>query len=108
MEEMEEIGMENNMPVWEWEDAVSFIAERCNIDRDTIEKVLELELDYERSVGIIDESEERFIISDVTQEEMDILEREGFDLFWHDGSNDIQVCGDEEYYKMALHAIRRI
>lgn len=53
--------MDNNMPVYEYEDAINFIAERCNVDKDTIEKVLMLEEDYMRSIGIvIDEQEEIF------------------------------------------------
>lgn len=45
----------NNAPIWEWEDAVEFIAERCDIDRDIIEEVLELEFEYERSIGIVED-----------------------------------------------------
>ena len=40
-------------PIYVFEDAVNFIAERCNTDRETIEKILMLEDDYMRSVGII-------------------------------------------------------
>ena len=36
----------------------NFIAERCNTDRETIEKILMLEDDYMRSVGIIIEEME--------------------------------------------------
>jgi len=43
----------DNIPVYEYEDAINFIAERCDIDKDTIEKVLMLEEDYMRSIGII-------------------------------------------------------
>lgn len=49
--------MADEMLVFDWEDAVNFIAERCEIDKETIEKVLSLEEDYMRSVGIIDEDE---------------------------------------------------
>lgn len=45
--------MNENTPVYEWEDAINFIAERCDIDKETIEKVLILEEDYMRSIGII-------------------------------------------------------
>lgn len=45
----------NNAPIWEWDDAVEFIAERCDIDTDIIEKVLELEFEYERSIGIVED-----------------------------------------------------
>ena len=45
--------MNENTPVYEWEDAINFIAERCDSDKETIEKVLILEEDYMRSVGII-------------------------------------------------------
>lgn len=47
-------------PIYVFEDAVNFIAERCNIDRETIEKILMLEDDYMRSVGIIIEEMEWF------------------------------------------------
>ncbi len=47
----------NDTPVYEFEDAINFIAERCDVDKDIIEKVLLLEEDYMRSIGIIvDES----------------------------------------------------
>lgn len=44
----------NNTPVYEYEDAINFIAERCDVSMDVIEKVLLLEEDYMRSIGIID------------------------------------------------------
>lgn len=47
-------------PIYVFEDAVNFIAERCNTDRETIEKILMLEDDYMRSVGIIIEEMEWF------------------------------------------------
>lgn len=47
-------------PIYVFEDAVNFIAERCNTDRKTIEKILMLEDDYMRSVGIIIEEMEWF------------------------------------------------
>ena len=43
----------NNTPVYDYEEAISFIAERCDVDKDIIEKVLLLEEDYMRSIGII-------------------------------------------------------
>jgi len=43
----------NNTPVYDYEDAINFIGERSNISKDIIEKVLMLEEDYMRSVGII-------------------------------------------------------
>ncbi|MDE6435759.1 MAG: hypothetical protein K2L07_16235 [Lachnospiraceae bacterium] len=43
----------NDMSVYEYEDAINFIAERCDIDKDIIERVLLLEEDYMRSIGII-------------------------------------------------------
>lgn len=45
--------MEENTPIYSWDDAINFIVERCKVDKDTIEKVLNLEEDYMRSVGII-------------------------------------------------------
>ena len=49
--------MDNNTPVYDCEDAINFIAERCDINKDTIEKVLMLEEDYMRSIGIISDEE---------------------------------------------------
>lgn len=46
---------ENNTPVYEWSNAIEYIANRCNLSRDIIEHVLELEEDYMRSIGIITE-----------------------------------------------------
>lgn len=49
--------MDNNIPVYDYEDAINFIAERCDISKDIIEKVLTLEEDYMRSIGIISDEE---------------------------------------------------
>ena len=43
----------NNTPVYEFEDALNFIAERSDIGKDIIEKILLLEELYMRSIGII-------------------------------------------------------
>lgn len=43
----------NDTPIYEWEDAINYIAERCDINKETIEKILELEEDYMRSIGVI-------------------------------------------------------
>lgn len=51
----------------------------------------------------------KYIIPNVTKEEIEILEREGFE--WHMDSifgEDIAIEGDELYFKMALYAIRRV
>lgn len=45
--------MDNNTPVYDYEDAINFIAKRCDVNRNIIEKVLMLEEDYMRSIGII-------------------------------------------------------
>ena len=50
--------MDNNIPVYDFEDAINFISERCDISKDTIEKVLTLEEDYMRSIGIISDEEQ--------------------------------------------------
>ena len=50
--------MNGNTPVYEWEDAINFIAGRCDINKETIEKVLSLEEDYMRTIGIIVDEEE--------------------------------------------------
>ena len=49
--------MNDNTPVYEWEDAINYIAERCDVDKETIEKVLLLEEDYMRTIGIIVDEE---------------------------------------------------
>lgn len=43
----------NETPIYDFNDAVDFIAERCDVCREDIEFVLTLEEDYMRSVGII-------------------------------------------------------
>ena len=48
----------NNIPVYEFEDAINFISERSNIEKDTIKKVLELEEEYMKSIGVIVDKEE--------------------------------------------------
>ena len=45
----------NNIPVYDHVEAINFIAERSDIGKDIIEKVLMLEEDYMRSIGIISE-----------------------------------------------------
>lgn len=45
--------MNENVPVYNWEEAVNFIASRCGIEKDTVEQVLESEEDYMRSIGVI-------------------------------------------------------
>ena len=59
----------NDTPVYEWEDAINFIAERCNIDKDTIETVLTLEEDYMKSIGIIMEEQSNFEIDGQQREQ---------------------------------------
>lgn len=50
----------------------------------------------------------KHIITNATKEEIDILEREGFEWYPDDTeTNDIVIEGDETYFIMALHAIRR-
>lgn len=50
----------------------------------------------------------RFIVENVTDEEIQILEREGFEWYLDDiNSNDVVIEGDALYYRMALHALRR-
>lgn len=46
--------MNDNIPVWDETEAINFISERCDIDKDIIEKVLELEAKYMESIGIIE------------------------------------------------------
>lgn len=46
--------MNDDVPIWDEVKAINFIAERCDIDKDIIEKVLELEAEYMESIGIIE------------------------------------------------------
>ena len=41
-----------NEPVYNVEEAVNYIAERCDVDKETIENILDLELDYMVSIGL--------------------------------------------------------
>lgn len=50
--------MDNNTPVYDYDEAIIFIAERCDINKDIIEKVLTLEEDYMRSIGIISDEDQ--------------------------------------------------
>jgi len=43
----------DNTPVCKYENVINFIAERYDIDKDIIEKVLMLEEDYICSIGIV-------------------------------------------------------
>ena len=63
---LEEIKM-GNMPIYDYDDAINFIAERSDIGKDVIEKVLSLEEDYMRSIGII-ENEDVVIYADKVKE----------------------------------------
>lgn len=50
----------------------------------------------------------KYIIPNVTKEEIKILEREGFKWYMDNISGgDIVIEGDKLYFKMALYAIRR-
>lgn len=44
----------DNTPVYDFDEAVKFISERCEIERNIIDKILMLEEDYMRSIGIIE------------------------------------------------------
>lgn len=45
-------------PIYDFADAVDFIRARCNIHIEDIERVLTLEEEYMRSVGIINDEED--------------------------------------------------
>lgn len=47
----------NGELVYDYDEAVKFIEEKSGLDVDVIEKVLDLEEEYMRSIGIIDEDE---------------------------------------------------
>lgn len=50
----------------------------------------------------------KFIIENITDEEMRLLEREGFEWYPDDiNSNDAVINGDILYYRMAIRALRR-
>lgn len=44
----------DNTPVYDYDEAVKFISERCDVDKNVIDKILMLEEDYMRSIGIIE------------------------------------------------------
>lgn len=44
----------DNIPVYDFDEAVKFIFDRCDVDRNVIDKILMLEEDYMRSIGIIE------------------------------------------------------
>lgn len=46
--------MNDNIHVWDETEAINFISEICDIDKDIIEKVLKLEAEYMESIGIIE------------------------------------------------------
>lgn len=48
--------------MWVWEDAVKYIMDRCDLDRETVEKVLEIEEDYMRSVGLIEDEDKEITV----------------------------------------------
>lgn len=49
-----------------------------------------------------------FIIEDITDEEMQILEREGFEWYPDDlNSNDVVIDGDALYYRMVIRTLGR-
>lgn len=50
--------IEDKIPVYNWEDAVKFIHERCNLSEDMIIEVLQLEEEYMKTIGVITEEEE--------------------------------------------------
>lgn len=47
----------DNTPVYDYDEAIDFISDRCNVDRDIIDKILMLEEDYMRKIGIICDKE---------------------------------------------------
>ncbi|MCI8749499.1 MAG: hypothetical protein HFH67_16850 [Lachnospiraceae bacterium] len=49
--------MDNNTPVYDFEDAINFISERYDTSKEIIETILMLEEDYMRSIGIISDEE---------------------------------------------------
>lgn len=49
--------MDNNALVYDFEEAINFISERCNTSKEIIEKILMLEEDYMRNIGIICDEE---------------------------------------------------
>ena len=41
-----------NEPIYNVEEAVNYIAKRCAVNKETIENILDLELDYMVSIGL--------------------------------------------------------
>lgn len=50
--------MNNNKPMYFYEDAIKFIRNKSKLNEDIISKVLELELEYMRSIGLVYEKED--------------------------------------------------
>lgn len=47
--------LEQTIRYYDFEDAVDFIHGRCSVDEDTIRLILNLDTEYMRSIGIIEE-----------------------------------------------------
>lgn len=101
-----------NMPVYDYDDAIRFIAERSDIDKNVIEKVLSLEEDYMCSIGII-ESEDVVIYADKVKEYLlsdnvltsDIESFLGYPISW-DVLEELESYIDEEMSKMSNDVIK--
>lgn len=109
----------DNTPVYDYEDAINFIAERYDVGKNIIEKVLMLEEDYMRSIGIVVD-EDTIIYSDKVKEYLlsgdastgDIESFLGYPISW-DVLEELEIHIDEvmeqmpnetvkEYYDMFL------
>lgn len=62
-------------PIYEFDDAVDYIAERCDVDRDTVEKVILLDGDY------VDEMKQAQVHELIFDDEIDYI-AERCDVDW--------------------------
>ena len=51
---------ENQEPIYNYEDCANMIQERTGLSREIIADVLNAEIDYMKSIGIIDEDEDAY------------------------------------------------
>ncbi|NBH29036.1 hypothetical protein D3Z60_25855 [Lachnospiraceae bacterium] len=51
---------ENQEPIYDYEDCANMIQEKTGLSREVIADVLNAEIDYMKSIGIIDEDEDAY------------------------------------------------
>ncbi len=58
MSRTEQTKSNNNPIIYDYKEAIQFIAEKCDVSKEDIKKVLYFEEKYMESIGIIDEAME--------------------------------------------------